>query len=75
MAAKHIQGSRRRHNLLRRIIMAVILVLALVLIFQNTGETTIRLLGPQVAMPLSLALLGIGVVGAIIGLLYGARRR
>ncbi|MFI8192754.1 DUF1049 domain-containing protein [Streptomyces sp. NPDC085946] len=49
-------------------------VLGVLFIFQNTRATEIRLLIPHVTMPLWLALLGTGVVGAVCGA-YAARRR
>ncbi|CAM5581811.1 LapA family protein [Streptomyces viridochromogenes] len=59
----------------RRIVALVLVALALVFIFENTDETEIRLLIPLVTMPLWVALLGMGVIGALIGALLLARRR
>ncbi|MFE9022578.1 DUF1049 domain-containing protein [Streptomyces sp. NPDC007808] len=53
----------------------VLLALALVFIFENTRTTEIRLLVPLVTMPLWLALLGVGVVGVLLGVLFMSRRR
>ncbi len=53
----------------------VLVVLALVFIFENTRETEIRLLAREVTMPLWLALLGMGVLGALCGALFMGRRR
>ncbi|MGI5379346.1 DUF1049 domain-containing protein [Streptomyces sp. CA-251387] len=53
----------------------LLVVLALVFIFENTRKTEIRLLVPEVTMPLWLALLGVGVIGALCGALFMSRRR
>lgn len=53
----------------------VLLGLALVFIFENTRETEIRLLVPLVTMPLWLALLAMGVIGALVGTHFMGRRR
>ncbi|MPY43031.1 hypothetical protein FNH04_24925 [Streptomyces phyllanthi] len=57
-----------------RISVAVLVVLTLVFIFENTRDTRIRLLIPEVTMPLWTALLGMGVIGALCGA-YFVRRR
>ncbi|ARQ67874.1 DUF1049 domain-containing protein [Streptomyces marincola] len=57
-----------------RITLAAVAVLTLIFIFENTRQTRIRLLIPEVTMPLWLALLAPGVIGALCGL-YLARRR
>ncbi|MDT0307892.1 DUF1049 domain-containing protein [Streptomyces sp. DSM 44917] len=57
-----------------RIGVAAIAVLTLVFIFENTRRTRIRLLVPEVTMPLYLALLGTALIGALCGM-YLARRR
>ncbi|MEU6530280.1 LapA family protein [Streptomyces sp. NPDC046928] len=59
----------------RRIAALVLLALGLVFIFENTEDTEIRLLVPVVTMPLWVALLGMGVIGALVGALSLARRR
>ncbi|MFK0124664.1 DUF1049 domain-containing protein [Streptomyces nigra] len=59
----------------RRIAALLLVALALVFIFENTDDTEIRLLVPVVTMPLWVALLGMGVIGALIGALLVARRR
>ncbi|MFD4375056.1 lipopolysaccharide assembly protein LapA domain-containing protein [Streptomyces sp. NPDC058486] len=56
-----------------RIVMAVVAVLLLVFIFENTREVRIRLLIPEVTMPLYLALLATALLGAACGW-YAARR-
>jgi uncharacterized integral membrane protein len=53
----------------------VLVVLALIFIFENTGETEIRLLIPLVTMPLWAALLAVGVIGALVGAFFMRRRR
>ncbi|MFG2333036.1 lipopolysaccharide assembly protein LapA domain-containing protein [Streptomyces sp. NPDC048604] len=57
-----------------RIAIAVLVVLTLILIFENTTRVKIRLLIPVVTMPLYLALLGTALLGAVCGW-YGATRR
>ncbi|MET8677419.1 LapA family protein [Streptomyces sp. NPDC004647] len=56
-----------------RTAVAVIAVLCLVFIFENTRLTKIRLLIPEVTMPLWLALLGVALIGVVCGLFF--RRR
>lgn len=51
-----------------RVAVLLLAVLALIFIFQNTRHTRIRLLIPEVMMPLSTALL----VAALIGSFFGA---
>ncbi|MFE6620206.1 DUF1049 domain-containing protein [Streptomyces sp. NPDC008086] len=53
----------------------VLLAVALVFIFENTRETEIRLLVPLVTMPLWLALLAVGLIGALVGAYFMGRRR
>ncbi|WP_055533861.1 LapA family protein [Streptomyces graminilatus] len=50
-------------------------VLALIFIFENTRATMIRLLIPEVTMPLWMALLGTAVIGALCGAYFMRRRR
>ncbi|MEU5535721.1 LapA family protein [Streptomyces sp. NPDC020362] len=57
-----------------RITVHALAVLALILVFENTGATRIRLLGPEVTMPLWTALLATGLIGALCGA-YAVRRR
>ncbi|MFD9793553.1 lipopolysaccharide assembly protein LapA domain-containing protein [Streptomyces sp. NPDC059070] len=57
-----------------RVAVVTIAVLALVFIFENTRQVKIRLLIPEVSMPLYLALLAVFVVGVICGG-YFIRRR
>ncbi|MFB6527276.1 lipopolysaccharide assembly protein LapA domain-containing protein [Streptomyces sp. NPDC056399] len=58
-----------------RIGMAVLAIVTLVFIFQNTREVKIRLLVPEVSMPLYLALLATALTGAACGGYAAARRR
>ncbi len=53
---------------------AVIAVVALIFIFQNTTETTVRLLIPEVTMPLWGALLIAWVLG-LLATMFTLRRR
>ncbi|MFI0899209.1 LapA family protein [Streptomyces sp. NPDC020983] len=59
-----------------RVAVLVLGVLALVFIFENTQDVRIRLLVPEVTMPLWLALLIPYVIGWLCGrVLRGSRRR
>ncbi|WP_328941722.1 lipopolysaccharide assembly protein LapA domain-containing protein [Streptomyces sp. NBC_00250] len=58
-----------------RIGMMALAVITLVFIFQNTREVKIRLLIPEVTMPLYLALLATALLGAACGYYAAARRR
>ena len=60
-----------------RVTMLVLAVLTLVFIFENTQQTEIRLLIPEVTMPLWAALLATGLIGALCGAYFcmGRRRR
>ncbi|MFI7383641.1 DUF1049 domain-containing protein [Streptomyces sp. NPDC049813] len=58
-----------------RIAVLVLAVLALVFIFENTRRVKIRLLVPEVTMPLWAALAAVAVIGAICGGYFVARRR
>lgn len=58
-----------------RIAVLAIAVLTLVFIFENTRHTKIRLLIPEVTMPLWVALLGTGLIGALCGAYFMRRRR
>jgi uncharacterized integral membrane protein len=59
----------------RGIAVLVLAALLLIFVFENTRHTRIRLLIPLVTMPLWLALLGSGVIGALCGALAMSRRR
>ncbi|MGW7269687.1 DUF1049 domain-containing protein [Streptomyces sp. NPDC054864] len=58
-----------------RIAILVIAALTLVFIFENTRHTKIRLLIPEVTMPLWVALLGTGLIGALCGAYFMRRRK
>ncbi|MFD9462194.1 DUF1049 domain-containing protein [Streptomyces sp. NPDC060027] len=57
-----------------RVTVALLAVLALIFVFENTRSTKIRLLVPEVTMPLWMALLATGLIGALCGA-YAMRRR
>ncbi|MFI6638053.1 lipopolysaccharide assembly protein LapA domain-containing protein [Streptomyces sp. NPDC050504] len=57
-----------------RIAVIAVFVLALVFIFENTRQVKIRLLIPEVSMPLYLALLMVFVVGVLCGGYFFRRR-
>ncbi|MCX4742121.1 hypothetical protein [Streptomyces antibioticus] len=69
------RGGRRMEVTPARITVLVLAVLTLIFIFQNTGKTTIRLLIPEVVMPLWAALLATALVGALCGAYFMRRRR
>jgi uncharacterized integral membrane protein len=58
-----------------RISVLVLAAIGLIFIFENTRATEIRLLVPEVTMPLWMALLGTGVIGALCGAYSMKRRR
>lgn len=58
-----------------RIAMLVLAVLVIVFIFENTQEVKIRLLIPEVSMPMYLALAAVAVIGAACGGYFATRRR
>ena len=70
------RGGRRWGDVLTpgRVGVGVLAVLGLVFVFENTRATEIRLLIPEVTMPLWMALLGTGLIGALCGA-YFVRRR
>ncbi|WP_405529195.1 LapA family protein [Streptomyces canus] len=57
-----------------RVVVLLLAVLALTFIFENTRATRIRLLVPEVTMPLWTALLATGLIGALCGA-YVMKRR
>ncbi|MGW0883936.1 LapA family protein [Streptomyces sp. NPDC002671] len=57
-----------------RIPVPALALLGLVLVFQNTGPTRIRLIGPEITMPLWTVLLATGLIGAVCGA-YAVKRR
>ncbi|MFI1253052.1 DUF1049 domain-containing protein [Streptomyces netropsis] len=58
-----------------RVVLLVLAVLALVFIFENTREVRIRLIVPEVVMPLWLALAAMLVIGWLLGRFLHRRRR
>lgn len=58
-----------------RISVLLLAVIGLIFIFENTRATEIRLLVPELTMPLWMALLGTGVIGALCGAYFMKRRR
>ncbi|MFF5721489.1 DUF1049 domain-containing protein [Streptomyces buecherae] len=66
----------RTHEFLTpgRIALLVLGVLGLIFIFENTRQVEIRLLIPEVTMPLWLALAAVAVIGGLCGA-YLFRRR
>jgi uncharacterized integral membrane protein len=50
-------------------------ILAIVFIFQNTQQTEIRGLIPEITMPLWPAVIGVGVIGLFCGGYLSRRRR
>lgn len=58
-----------------RISVLLLAVIALIFIFENTRSTKIRLLIPEVTMPLWMVLLGTAIIGALCGAYFMKRRR
>jgi uncharacterized integral membrane protein len=58
-----------------RVAVGALGLLALIFIFENTRTTEIRLLIPEVTMPLWMALLATGIIGALCGAYFVRRRR
>ncbi|MER7044760.1 lipopolysaccharide assembly protein LapA domain-containing protein [Streptomyces jumonjinensis] len=73
-ASRGRRGGARQWFTPARVVFTVLAVLALVFIFENTRKVTIRLLIPEVTMPLYLALLAMFVVGALCGGYFFRRR-
>jgi uncharacterized integral membrane protein len=67
--------SSKRHVPPRLVVAAILIVLAVVFIFQNSQSTQIRILVPVVTMPLWTALASMLVVGFAIGYALNWRRR
>ncbi|WP_432188346.1 DUF1049 domain-containing protein [Streptomyces sp. Tue6028] len=57
-----------------RISIAALALITLIFVFENRRSTKIRLLGPEVTMPLWMALLGTGAIGGLCGA-YAVRKR
>ncbi|MEV7344506.1 LapA family protein [Streptomyces sp. NPDC093544] len=70
-------GGKSRSGLVTptRVSVVALALLALIFIFENTRSTRIRLLIPEVTMPLWMALLGTAVIGALCGAYFMRRRR
>ncbi|MDV9177315.1 LapA family protein [Streptomyces sp. W16] len=68
-------GRRERLLTPARITVLLLAVLALIFIFENTHDTRIRLLIPEVTMPLWMALLATAIIGALCGAYFMRRRR
>ncbi|MER5434491.1 DUF1049 domain-containing protein [Streptomyces sp. NPDC002588] len=73
--ARHRSGGWRQAMTPGRVTVLVLAVLTLIFIFENTQKTRIRLLIPEVTMPLWAALLATGIVGALFGAYFMGRRR
>ncbi|MFP3986999.1 hypothetical protein U9R90_05755 [Streptomyces sp. E11-3] len=58
-----------------RLTVAALGVLGLIFIFENTRHTKIRLLIPEVTLPLWVALLSTAVIGAVCGAYFVKRRQ
>ncbi|MCF3120558.1 MULTISPECIES: DUF1049 domain-containing protein [Streptomyces] len=58
-----------------RVAVAAVAVLTLIFIFENTRSTKIRLLIPEVTLPLWMALLGTALIGALCGAYFVRRRK
>ncbi|MFI2437012.1 DUF1049 domain-containing protein [Streptomyces sp. NPDC018693] len=69
------KGGARAAMTPARIAVLVLAVLALVFIFENTAKTKIRILVPEVTMPLWAALLATALIGALCGAFFARRRR
>ena len=67
-------GPRERLLTPARISVLLLAVLALIFIFENTRDTRIRLLIPEVTMPLWMALLATAIIGALCGAYFMRRR-
>ncbi|MCH0563423.1 MULTISPECIES: DUF1049 domain-containing protein [unclassified Streptomyces] len=70
-------GTRTRRGVTltpARITVLVLAVLAVIFIFENTRSTKIRLLIPEVTVPLWTALLATGLIGALFGAYFMRRR-
>ncbi|MET7456557.1 LapA family protein [Streptomyces sp. NPDC005574] len=67
-------GDGRRMFTPARVAVLLLAAVALIFIFENTRATRIRLLVPEVTMPLWTALLATGVIGALCGAYFRRRR-
>jgi len=57
-----------------RVVVLLLAVLALIFIFENTRATKIRLLIPEVTVPLWTALLATALIGLLCGAYFMRRR-
>lgn len=57
------------------ILIAVSLLLVAIIVFQNTGEVTTKLLFAKVVVPQAVLLIGTFAIGFAVGVLYTLRRR
>jgi uncharacterized integral membrane protein len=57
-----------------RVAVLLLAVLALIFIFENTRSTKIRLLIPEVSVPLWTALLATALIGSLCGAYFMRRR-
>ena len=77
--SSEITGAKRRGALVRFVLRywlaLVLVVLAAVFVAQNRAQTPVTLFWIRVTSPLWLLLTVIAVVGLVIGLLLGRRRR
>lgn len=69
------QGFWARPSVRRAAKFAILAAIALIFIFENTATTTVRLLVPEVSMPLWGALLIAWVLGLLAGTITFRRRR
>ncbi|WP_171166976.1 DUF1049 domain-containing protein [Streptomyces sp. I05A-00742] len=58
-----------------RVVLLILAVLAVVFVFENTRHVKIRIIGPEVSMPLWLALAAMLVIGWLVGRFVTVRRR
>lgn len=70
MSSDKATGRRSTGSLMTpgRITVLALAVLALIFIFENTRDVKIRLLIPEVTVPLWMALLGTFIIGGLCGL-------
>lgn len=74
MSPKTERGGRGGVVTPARVVVVLLAVLALIFVFENTRTTRIRLLIPEVTMPLWTALLATGLIGALCGAYFMKRR-
>ena len=59
----------------KTILTIVVVVLLIVVVLQNTATVETTILFFKVSMPRALLLFVVGLIGFVIGLVYGGRRR